>query len=532
MPAPSNDMRLLRAADALAKNQLDTAEPALRAWIAEHPAEPYALRMLAELHGRLGRYREAETLLARALAIAPGFDAARFNHALVLHRLSQSAAALAEITLLLARAPDNPSYLNLKAAVLARLGDYDATIAIYAGLLERLPANPRAWMSYGHALKTVGRTADCIAAYRTAVHQAPTLGEAWWSLANLKTLRFDAGDVAAMAAALGTPGLGDDDRLHLDFALGKAREDDGDYAAAFAHYRAANRLRRRQLRWDADDNHQHVLACEALFTPDFLAARAGQGCAAHDPIFITGLPRSGSTLIEQILSSHSAIEGTMELPDLGAMARQLGDGADGPGASRYLKGLAAASPQRLAGLGAEFLERTRIQRKSGRRLFIDKMPNNFAYAGLIHLILPNATIIDARRHPMATCFSAWKQHFARGQAFTYDLGELGRYYADYVRLMAHFDRVLPGRVLRVHHEDMVADTEGQVRRLLAHIGVDFEAGCLDFHRNQRAVRTASAEQVRRPIYSDGLDQWRHFEGWLGDLKATVGDTLFAGRNDA
>lgn len=525
LPPPSRDPRLLRAGEALAENRLDAAEPALQAWLKLHPQDPYALRMLAEVNGRLLRYREAEALLEKALAIAPGFDAARFNHALMLHRLGRGEAALDEVAVLLERAPGNPSFLNLKAAVLARLGDYDAAIAIYAGLLARLPENPRAWMSYGHALKTVGRTADCIAAYTRAVAQAPRLGEAWWSLANLKTHRFSDADIAAMTAALAAPGLADDDRLHLDFALGKACEDSGDHAASFRHYSAANALRRTQLRWDADANHAHVEASEVLFTPAFFAAHAGQGCAAPDPIFIVGLPRSGSTLIEQILSSHSAIEGTMELPDLGGIARRLGEAMPGAGPSRYLAALAAIAPERLAEMGAEYLSLTRIQRKTDRPLFIDKMPNNFAFVGLIHLILPNATIIDARRHPVATCFSAWKQHFARGQAFTYDLGELARYYRDYVRLMAHYDAVLPGRVLRVDHERLVADTEGEVRRMLAHIGVDFEPGCLAFHQNRRAVRTASSEQVRQPITSDGLEQWRNFEPFLAGLIGDLKDTL-------
>ena len=534
MPLPSRDPRLLRAADALAKNRLDDAEPALAAWIAEHPADPYALRMMAELLGRLGRYRESERLLARALVIAPGFDAARFNYALILHRQSKTEAALVEIDRLLVATPAHPGYRNLKAAMLARLGDYDAAIAIYDRLLAEFPQNPRGHMSHGHALKTMGRAADCITAYRTAVAQAATLGEAWWSLANLKTYRFDTQDLAAMRAALATPGISDDDRLHLDFAVGKALEDARDYAASFAHYAAGNRLRRSQLRWDGAANHAHVEANEKLFTAGFFAARAGQGCLAPDPIFVVGLPRSGSTLIEQILASHSQVEGTMELPDVAAIARGLSDTMAGADPLLYLEALAAAAPETLAALGQDYLARTRIQRKTSRSRFIDKMPNNFAYAGLIHLMLPNAIIIDARRHPMATCFSAWKQHFARGQSFTYDLAELGDYYSDYQRLMAHFDKVLPGRILRVDHEALVTDTEAQVRRLLAHCGLAYEPGCLEFHRNQRPVRTASSEQVRQPMTSAGLDQWRHYDTWLGDLKATLaaivpGDTCVTGK---
>jgi tetratricopeptide (TPR) repeat protein len=523
MAPPSRDPRLMNAGAALAQNRLEVAEPALKAWLQQYPDDPYALRMLAEVHGRMLRYRESEALLARALEIAPDFDAARFNHALILHRLSQSEAALAQIAVLLERTPGNPSYRNLKAAVLARIGDYVAAIAIYAELLAESPDNPRAWMSYGHALKTVGRTADCIAAYRRAVEQAPTLGEAWWSLANLKTLRFTPADVAAMTAALAMPGLSDEDRLHLDFALGKALEDAGQYEGSFEHYSQGNRLRRSQVRWDADANHDHFVAAERLFTREFFAARAGQGYLDDDPVFVVGLPRSGSTLIEQILASHSQVEGTMELPDIAAIARGLGDRQ--AGAAAYLDALADCSPMALRAMGEDYLERTRIQRKTDAPRFVDKMPNNFAFVGLIHLILPNAVIIDARRHAMATCFSAWKQHFARGQAFTYDLGELGRYYVDYVRLMAHFDDVLPGRVLRVRHEALVGDTETQVRRLLGHCRLDFEPGCLAFHENTRPVRTASSEQVRQPIYTDGLEQWRHFAPWLGDLKATLGPGL-------
>jgi hypothetical protein len=279
------------------------------------------------------------------------------------------------------------------------------------------------------------------------------------------------------------------------------------------------------VRHDADSFSAEVAATARVFSAAFIAERGDGGCPAPDPIFIVGLPRSGSTLVEQILSSHSQVEGTMELPEMMMIASRLQARVDEGEFADFGTMVAALTPTDRLRLGEEYLERTRVHRRSARPLFIDKMPNNFTLVGLIQLILPNATIIDARRHPLATCFSAWKQHFARGQAFTYDLGELGRYYADYVRLMAHFDTVLPGRVLRVRHEDMVADTEGQVRRLLAHVGVDFEPGCLAFHENTRAVRTASSEQVRRPIYSDGLDQWRHFEPWLGDLKATVGDTF-------
>ncbi|KPF75268.1 hypothetical protein IP88_07270 [alpha proteobacterium AAP81b] len=532
LPPPSRDPRLIAAGAALARNDLDKADPLLKAWLVEHPDDIYALRMLAELFGRLGRYRESEALLARALRVAPAFNAARFNYALVLHRQSKTEAALVEIDRLLAAEPGHPGYRNLQAAMCARLGDYAQAIDIYTALLAEYPDNPRGHMSFGHALKTVGRRAECEAAYRTAVARAPTLGEAWWSLANLKTFRFTDADLAAIRAALAGTDLAPEDRLHLDFALGKALEDRGDYAVSFDHYAAGNRLRRRMIKWDDAANHAHVLASERLFPREVFEARAGQGCPARDPIFVVGLPRSGSTLIEQILASHSQVEGTMELPDLAQIARGLADqaiaragGNGGHDPIVYLDELAAAPPEALAAMGETYLARTRVHRKTDRPFFIDKMPNNFALIALIQLTLPNAIIIDARRHAMATCFSAWKQHFARGQTFTYDLVELGRYYRDYVRLMDHFDRVLPGRVLRVWHETLVTDTEAEVRRILDHCGLAFEPGALDFHRNTRPVRTASSEQVRQPIFTEGLEQWRHYAPFLDDLKATLGPEL-------
>jgi tetratricopeptide (TPR) repeat protein len=369
-------------------------------------------------------------------------------------------------------------------------------------------------------LKTVGRQEDSIAAYRRALSVEPTLGEVWWSLANLKTVKFDAADLAAMQAALATDGLSDEDRFHLDFALGKAFDDAREVERAFAHYAAANALRRKSLDYDPATVTQHVDRIIARFTPDFVDARRGQGHPAADPIFILGMPRAGSTLIEQILSSHSMIEGTMELPDLPAIALREGRGG---GPAGWVEAIADMAPGRLAELGAEFIERTRVQRKTDKPFFIDKLPNNWLYTGLIHLILPNAKIIDARRHPLDCCFSNFRQHFAKGQAFSYDLGDMGHYYADYVRAMAHVDAVLPDRLHRVIHEALVADPEAEVRALLTYLGLPFEPACLSFHENTRAVRTASSEQVRRPINRDGMDQWKPYEAWLGPLKTGLGD---------
>jgi predicted Zn-dependent protease len=521
------DPRLLEAGAALVENRIAHAEALLREHLRQYPTDVVAIRMFAEVAGRLGRYADAENLLVRCLELAPGFTAARHNYAVVLHRQSKAAAALPEIDRLLAVEPHNPSHHNLKAAILARIGEYQESIEIYARVLRDYPQQGRVWMSYGHALKTAGREAECIDAYRKCIELLPTLGEAYWSLANLKTYRFSIEDLAAMRRQLDEPGLTDADRLHFHFSIGKALEDAAEYAASFEHYLQGNRLRRGQITYDADETSQHVRRSKALFSREFFAQRAGVGSTATDPIFIVGLPRAGSTLLEQILSSHSAVEGTMELPDILVMAKSLGGKPSKTQPSTYPEVLATLSPQQCLELGERYIQQTRIQRKTAAPFFIDKMPNNFAHVGLIHLALPHAKIIDARRHPLGCCFSGFKQHFARGQSFTYSLEEVGRYYHDYVELMAHFDEVLPGRVHRVHYEAMIEDTEGEVRRLLEYCGLPFEASCLTFYQNERAVRTASSQQVRKPIFREGVDHWRHYEPWLAPLQESLGAVLGA-----
>ena len=525
--ASVKDPELLEAASALCDNRLAVAERQLRDFLKRRPTDVAAIRMLAETGARLGRYDDAQVLLERCLELAPGFVAARYNYATVLHRQNKASEAIAQADLLLAREPRNAGYRNLKAAALVRIGEYEQAIAHYDGLLQDHPTQPLGWMSYGHALKTVGRTGDSIGAYRRSIELLPRLGEAWWSLANLKTFRFTAADIEAMRAQLERSDLGPEDGYHLHFALGKAFEDAGAYAESFDHYRQGNALRRAAVDYDPEETAAHVRRSKELFTPAFFAARAGVGSRAPDPIFIVGLPRAGSTLIEQILSSHSMVEGTMELPDVIGIAKRLGGRRRRSDVSSYPEALADLKPDEFRVLGEEFLDRTRIQRKLGRPFFIDKMPNNFAHIGLIHLMLPEARIVDARRHPLGCGFSGFKQHFARGQTFTYDLGEIGRYYADYVELMDHFDRVLPGRIHRVIYERMVEDPEAEVRRLLDYCGLPFEAGCLRFHENERAVRTASSEQVRQPIFTDAVEHWRNYEPWLDPLKAALGATLDA-----
>ena len=525
--ASVGDPALVQAARALCDNDLRVAEHTLRAVLKARPTDVAAIRMLAETAMRLGRYDDAENLLARCVELAPGFIAARHNYATVLYRQNRSEAAIAQIDRLLADDPRNPGYRNLKAAALAKIGEYDQAIELYGGVLQDQPGQAKVWMSYGHALKTVGRQADAIKAYRRCVAIAPQFGEAWWSLANLKTVRFDDADILAMEMELRRADLGEEDRFHLEFALGKAREDRADYEASFGHYLRGNALRRESLGYEASEITGQVERAKAVLTPELFAARAGQGCPAPDPIFVVGLPRSGSTLVEQILASHSAVEGTQELPDIIALVRRLGGKARRASESRYPEILAELSAEDLAALGQEYLDRAQVHRKLGRPLFIDKMPNNWTHVGLIQLILPNAKIIDARRHPLGCCFSGFKQHFARGQGFTYDLTDIGRYYGDYVALMAHFDAILPGRVHRVIYERMVADPEGQTRALLDHCGLPFEDACLRFYDNDRAVRTASSEQVRQPIFTDAADQWRNYEPWLGPLKAALGPVLDA-----
>ncbi|MEQ1547759.1 MAG: sulfotransferase, partial [Chakrabartia sp.] len=463
---------LIEAALALHDNRLHDAEPLLRDHLKANPFDVAAIRMLAELAGRIGRLKDAETLLRRAVDLAPGFLAARSNLATVLYRQNRPSEAVAELDQLLSFEPDHLGNANLKAAALGRIGDYDEAIGLYEQVLAQQPQQPKIWMSYGHVLKTVGRQTDSVAAYQRAVGITPTLGEVWWSLANLKTVTFSDDDIAVMENALHSSGLKNEDRFHLDFALGKAFEDRKIAARAFAHYAAGNALRREELGYEASDTERTVTAATSLFTPAFFATRQGQGHPAPDPIFILGMPRAGSTLIEQILSSHSQIEGTMELPDIPAIAAQLG------GITTWPTALAAASRDELRAMGEIYLERTRIQRKTDKPFFIDKLPNNWAHVGLIHLILPNAKIIDARRHPMGCCFSNFKQHFARGQAFSYGLDDMGAYYRDYVALMAHIDHVLPNRVHRVIYENMVDHTETEVRKLLAALDLPFEDACL------------------------------------------------------
>jgi tetratricopeptide (TPR) repeat protein len=508
--------RLIEAAAALHDNRLDVAERLLKPHLKEDPFDVRAIRMLAELAARIGRLKDSETLLRRALEIDPNFTSARANLAMVLGRLGRAAEALDLLDEVFEAEPDRAGHLNLKAATLGRLGDFEQALVLYDQVLKRAPNQPRVLTSYGHMLKTVGRLEDAIAAYRKAIAINPALGEVWWSLANLKTVRFSGEDIAAMEQALGRDDLKDDDRFHLEFALGKAYHDLGQSDVAFGHYAAGNALRRKYHPFVAGHLSELVDRSIELFTADVLGRPGGN--PATDPIFILGMPRAGSTLVEQILSSHSMVEGTAELPDMPAIAR---------GRGQYPASAIGLSADGRREAGDEYLKRSAVQRRTDRPYFIDKLPNNWMFVPFIHLVLPNAKIVDVRRHPLACCFSNFRQHFARGQDFTYDLTDLGRYYSDYVRLMAQMDEVMPGRVHRVIYERLVDDPETEVRALLDYCGLEFEQACLEFYKTERAVRTPSSEQVRQPIYRGATDEWRAYEAHLRPLMDALGPVLDA-----
>jgi tetratricopeptide (TPR) repeat protein len=516
---------LIEAGRALQDNRIAEVESLLRNRLNVQPNDIVALCMLADVAERLGRMDEAESLLAGCLQLAPSYFRARYNHTVMLLRQNQAQRALEESDRMLADDPKNVDCRKLRAAILVRLLEYDESIRICEELLDEDPDQPTVWTSLGHMLKSVGRREDCIAAYRKAIELAPNYGEPRWSLANLKTYTVEDTDLESMRAQLHDPSLPDTDRLHFNFAVGKALEDRREFAESFEHYAEGNRIRLENARYNPQELEDHVQRCKELLQEEFFATRAGFGASEADPIFVLGLPRSGSTLVEQILASHSAVEGTMELPNIAAIAKSLEDSEHDSDRQGYVDAMAHLGDDALRELGQQYLEQTRVHRKLRTPYFIDKMPNNFAHVGLIHLILPNARIIDVRRHPMACGFSLFKEHFARAQNFSYSLETIGRYYRNYAELMAHFDAVLPGRVHRVIYESLVADAETEIRRLLGYCGLPFENSCVNFHENARAVSTASAEQVRRPIFRDGLEQWLNFAPWLGPLKTELGSLI-------
>ncbi|MBS0393199.1 MAG: sulfotransferase [Proteobacteria bacterium] len=519
---------VIAATSLFCDGEVAAAEKTIRAFLLEHGDHIEAMRLLARIGSALEVYDDAELLLAAVLARAPDYVAARHDYACVLLDRHKYREARAQIEQLLKADPGNRVYRTLHASTTVGLGDHDGAIREYRELLAEGVRPPRETaelhLSIAHSLKTLGRSREAIDEYRRAAATRPDFGDAYWSLANLKTYRITDAELAALEAAESAPQTARVDRYNLCFALGKAYEDRQDYATSWRYYVRGNALKRAESRYRPELIELNTRNQRRVCTPDFFAAREGWGVATDEPVFIVGLPRSGSTLIEQILASHSQVEGTQELADIPRLVLDLqgrDPDLDNPRYPGVLKSLERADFERFA---SKYLDDTRIYR-SGRPRFIDKMPNNFRHIGLIHLMFPKARIIDARREPMACCFGNLKQLFARGQEFTYSIEDIARYYRTYLELMAHWDTVLPGRVLRVMHEDVVDDLESSVRRILDYCGLAFEPACLEFHRTERSVRTASSEQVRQPIYREGLDHWRRYEAWLGPLREALGDAL-------
>jgi tetratricopeptide (TPR) repeat protein len=515
---------LVGVIDLVAQGQLLKAEDLCRQFLQKVPHHVEGMRLLADIGIRLGVLDDAEFLLESALKLEPDNVRVRMDYIQALRKRQKFSLALEQARRLLESAPDNPQFRSLYAIECMQTGDFEAALEQFNRVLQQLPADATTLTSKGHALKTRGDYEAAVSAYRDALASQPQHGEAYYSLANLKVYSFSDDEIHAMREQAGNANLSHLDHIYLNFALGKAFEDREDFDSAFSYYERGNRLKKTRSRYDAARMSEDLQAQRDVCTADFFAARAGVGCDAPDPIFIVGLPRAGSTLLEQILSSHSMVDGTLELPNVLSLSQQLRRRGRSADYSDYPQILGEIPDDEFRAFGEAFIRDTRIHRQDAP-LFIDKMPNNFRHIGLIRLMLPNAKIIDARRHPMACCFSGYKQLFAEGQEFTYDLADVGHYYRDYVSLMDHWDEVLPGFVLRVQHEDVVADLETEVRRMLDYCGLPFEQACVDFHKTERSVRTPSSEQVRQPIYSTGLEQWRHFERWLDPLKEALGPVL-------
>ena len=503
---------------------LDVAEPMIRAYLLKHGDHIEGMRLLARIGVARNVLDDPEILLAAVLERAPDYRTARREYAEVLLSLHKYPEARRELERLLKEEPDNRLFKTLYATGCVGLGEHGRAIELYRQLLRDIPEDADLHLSIAHAQKTLGLRQEAVDSYRKAAACRPTFGDAYWSLANLKTYRFTDQELSQLRAAESDSSTGAVDRYHLCFALGKALEDQSDYAESFHYYELGNALKRSESKYRAEIIENNTRQQIETFTPEFIARHAGRGALNPDPIFIVGLPRSGSTLLEQILASHSQVEGTQELANVQQIVARLRGRDPDLDNPLYPRILTRLTTEDFRKLGEQYVAETRVYR-SGKPFFIDKMPNNFRHLGLIHLMLPNARIIDARREPMACCFSNLKQLFANGQEFTYSIDDIARYYRTYLELMRHWDRVLPGRVLRVQHEDVVDDLEGNVRRLLDYCGLAFEPQCIDFHKTERSVRTASSEQVRQPIYREGLDQWKNFEPWLDPLKSALGDAL-------
>jgi len=501
-------------------SQLGAAENSLREWLKAHPTDVVALKELGKVYLRMSRHEQAEEQLSKALALAPQFAEARWLLVGTFVYLGNWKEALANTETLLAGDPDNRDYLDTRAYALLQLGEFDAAAATYESLLRKHPTAEN-WKSYGRALKVIGQTDDAVAAYRRSLALNPRLGMGWWSLAELKTFRFDATEIEAMKAALNGSDSSPRNRALIHFALGRAYEDAKQYENSFEQYRQANATVRSFVRHNPEQRAGFVQRNTHVFTLEYFRARSGWGSSRRDPIFIIGLPRSGTTLLEQILASHSLVEPTNELQCLEGIVR----GLQHRHGKHYPELMLDLSVQQIMDAGGEYIARVAAYRRSDRPFFIDKMPNNFSYLGMILTALPNAKIIDARRHPLGSGLAIFKHYFLDAYSFAFDLTSIGWHYRNYVELMAHFDAVQPGRVHRVFYEDLVTAPEQEIRNLLDYCDLPFEQQCLRFHDSKRAVNTPSSEQVRRPISADAAELWRHYERWLDPLKSALGDVL-------
>jgi tetratricopeptide (TPR) repeat protein len=504
------------------------AEKTIRAFLLEHGDHIEAMRLLARIGASLGVLDDAEILLAAVLERAPDYIAARHDYTCVLIERHKHMEARAQLDILMSRDPDSRVYRTLYASTTVGLGRHEEAADLFNRLIAEIPAGARELaelhLSVAHALKTLGHGGQAIEAYRAAIAARADFGDAYWSLANLKTFRFTEEEIARAQAAESNAGTAPADRYHLCFALGKAFEDRADFETSWRYYERGNALKRHESRYRPELIERNTANQGKICTTAFFAERSGWGLPSDAPIFVVGLPRSGSTLIEQILASHSRVEGTQELADIPRIILDLQGRDPDLDDPRYPGILTELKPEIFTRLAQKYLRDTEPYR-TGKPRFIDKMPNNFRHIGLIHLMFPNARIIDARREPMACCVGNLKQLFAQGQEFAYSSDDISRYYRTYLDLMAHWDAVLPGRVLRVWHEDVVADLEGSIRRILAFCGLDFEPACVEYYKTERSIRTASSEQVRLPIFREGLDQWRNFEPWLGSLRGALGDAV-------
>jgi tetratricopeptide (TPR) repeat protein len=522
-------LEVVSATGLFSDGELSAAEAMIRPFLLKYPTNVEGMRLLARIGIARQVFDDAELLLDAVLELAPDYRIARFEYAQVLLDRHKHAQAVQQLETLLQAESDNRQYKTLYATANVGVGDHEKALKLYQELLDNAPRPAELLLSIAHSLKTLGRRDAAIEAYRCAATARPDYGDAYWSLANLKTYRFTPPELDVMRAQEAAPQTSLHDRYHLCFALGKALEDQGEYAESFRYYERGNALKKSESNYRPEPIERNTRLQKEVCTREFFARRAGAGSPSRDPIFIVGLPRSGSTLIEQILASHSTVEGTHELADIQRMAHELlGRDADLTD-PRYPRILTELPPQEFLKLGEKYLKDTQVYR-TGKMHFIDKMPNNFRHLGLIHLILPNAKVIDARREPMACCFSNLKQLFAAGQEFTYGIEEIARYYRTYLELMRHWDEALPGAVLRVMHEDVVEDLEGNVRRILEFCNLPFEPGCVEFYKTERSVRTASSEQVRQPIFREGLDQWKNYESQLQPLAEALGDALDTYRN--